>query len=942
MPDLTSKYVLYVHYESDLKTVSEFLDGPKAITGMPESDFLKYTPTDLERRRTEGDRNVTVTVNSQTGTVTVPGRENNAKDFEQCNLERIYSMYDSDERREYKNEFGDAMVIILNGFATEVKWSGPLKVNTVLAVPSEKLRREIVAMKGKNTVSQERSTTAFVGNQLSSLLRDPGYQKYSDPNRGAVKKEHPTISVWIWLRAMSDGPLDQDLEGTILDISKFVETCQTSVGPTGGTFTITLPPIMTNYNGDMWGVDEDSIIRKPNGNYVSKGSLNKVERGELRRNSFFFHTAINSNDVVWIRMETLDSEIDSRSQEAARGSDIVSPYELPGNVYDMIGLVDNCSQVSNFEATDVLTTINGRDLSKLIIDDGAYLQPLLFFKENFLGEEGQIIQRNAFNGAYADLSFARYNTIEDALTFLINVVSNIEVTPDKLFSAGYGSDASLGLGVTNTTAKDNRKPGNLKKLELKIYGLLAEAGILRAIPVIHNAATQLKNFNNIIDFATEIIDLEKKFVSWDSYKVRGELSNLADPSRINSQPQTKVSSTGIRVESTTNFEISGSSLFIKGLTKAQRETYPQSPYLARAICAAIDYVTLQKTTDQVAIIKPNPKGIWQIVELVIDEGVRHRTIADSSMSQPDGSLINQFFKFCQKPFVEFYTDTYGDKFNFIVREPPFDQAKIRDFINTGLLGQMVIDDVDVINENLSFSTEAYSWYEIDPQSVNFGNTNSLFSKIPIVLFEEYAKIFGSNKFTVVSNYISWMGRIHEKEGDDANYLLEQVLLDLKYLIDSHAYLPFTREGTIVINGDRRFKRGTWIRYLPTREIFYVDEVTNDFMHTGATIDRVTMLKVSRGMVEKYVSGEVEIEISDGSIVPLTYFNIIDTDLIMEFAREQLAIDGKKKPTINPKTVNKVIKEVFNFFMKRQQFSGVDPMQPYIGPIEDGSKFNNFV
>ena len=934
MPETESKYVLYVHYDSSIKKVSDFLDGPKAITGMSESDFLKYSPTELKREKEGKKRNIRI---QGTSNRVIDESRGNADRFEPSNLERIYGNYDPDDKKKYKADFEAALSIITSGGKGEISWSGPLLINTHLAVPSDKLRREIVAMKGKNVVSNERSTTAFVGDRLASLLRDPGYQKYSSARLGAVKKEHPTISVWIWVRAMSNGAPNEDLEGTILDISNYVETCQTHVSETGGNFTITLPPIMTDFTGNMWRVDESSLMRKASGKYVSKGSLNKVEKGQLKRNNFFFHTAISKNDVVWIRMETLASEQEARSKEEVRENDVVQKEELPGKVYDMIGLVDNCTQVSNFEATDVVTTINGRDLVKLIIDDGAYLQPLLFFKENFLGEKGQVIQRNAIDGAYADLSFARYNTVEEALSFLINVVSNIEVTPDSLFDAYEKSSQSL--EVTEGVITDGQKK-QLAKLQEEGVNYIREAAQQRNLPIpLTNSNSQLVLWNHVLDFAKKKYDTSPKVkeITWGSYKNVFPFTVLTDPDRKGTEIDSRTSSSGVRVESIKNVNYKGTTSNIPG----KQGQFTESPYLSLAIVAALNYLTLKETQKPVPVIKPKQKGIWQIIELVIDKGVRHRTIADTSLSQPNGSLISQFFKYCQKPFVEFYTDTYGDKFNFIVREPPFDQARILDFIDTGLINKLTVDDADVINENFSFSTEAYSWYEIDPQSVNFGKTDSIFSKIPIVLFDEFAKIFGSSKMSVVSNYISWIGRVHEGEEKDSNYLLEQVLIDLKYLIDCYSYLPFTREGTIVINGDRRFKRGTWMRYASTGEIFYIDEVTNDYLHTGDTIDRVTLLKVSRGMVEKYVTGEVTTTLgATGQSVPVTYFNIVDTDLILEYAREQVAIDGVKKITINPKSVNKVRPEIFNFFMKRQQFSGIGPLKPYIGTIEDGSRFSD--
>ena len=74
-------------------------------------------------------------------------------------------------------------------------------------------------------------------------------------------------------------------------------------------------------------------------------------------------------------------------------------------------------------------------------------------------------------------------------------------------------------------------------------------------------------------------------------------------------------------------------------------------------------------------------GIWQIIKFQFDEQIADRRIVDSSISQPDGSLQAQFYKICQEPFVEFFSDTYGDMFYFIVRQPPFTGEAITEYLN---------------------------------------------------------------------------------------------------------------------------------------------------------------------------------------------------------------------------------------------------------------------
>lgn len=329
-------------------------------------------------------------------------------------------------------------------------------------------------------------------------------------------------------------------------------------------------------------------------------------------------------------------------------------------------------------------------------------------------------------------------------------------------------------------------------------------------------------------------------------------------------------------------------------------------------------------------------GIWQIIKLLVDDNVSDRRVADSSISQPDGSLITQFQKVCQPPFVEFFGDTYGDFYNFIVRQPPFTKAQILSFINgtatdintitgqseeliiqsDGLNKQQVdllltIDPDDIMIENLEWEGEQiYSWYEIRPQGSFIGSGNDIsLAYIPIVYFPQYANKWGCRRLSAVSNYISYQALTGKDSDINRDFLKEAIINDYKYMMDSNVYLPFTRKGNIIINGDRRFKRGTWVRHGGTGEIYYVDAVSNDFSVNNNGIDRVTSLVLSRGMVERYTKGNI------------TYFNIVDTDFIRDVLIERLTSGNqtKNKPRVNVKSNFGVNQEIFDFFYNRQQF-----------------------
>lgn len=308
------------------------------------------------------------------------------------------------------------------------------------------------------------------------------------------------------------------------------------------------------------------------------------------------------------------------------------------------------------------------------------------------------------------------------------------------------------------------------------------------------------------------------------------------------------------------------------------------------------------------------EGIWSIIKLIIDPSVSNRRLADSSIATDSGSLMNFINKICQQPFVEFFTDTYGDKYHLIVRQPPFNKESYKQLIYGGVTTEgdsestkeLVIDieSGDIISEDLAFSDDdVYSWYRLVPQALYFGEGERIsLNYFPAIYFPEYVEIWGSRAMDMIYNYAPYIPITGLDKEKATNYFEQQVYEDIKYLIDCNAYLPFTRKGVITTNGDRRVKRGTTIRHKATGEIFYVDSVTNTFVRQNEMIDRQSIISVSRGMVEKYINDPV-----------FNYFNIINTSINKEFINK----DGNLAVKILSSW--KVNRDVFDFFVKRNQF-----------------------
>src|SRR5690606_633574 len=155
-----------------------------------------------------------------------------------------------------------------------------------------------------------------------------------------------------------------------------------------------------------------------------------------------------------------------------------------------------------------------------------------------------------------------------------------------------------------------------------------------------------------------------------------------------------------------------------------------------------------------------------------------------------------------------------------------------------------IDDSLVVSENLRwYDGDVYSWYRINLPNNTYGGTTP-HTVWPIIFFREFCEIWGNKALDVQTNYIPIPKMpVESIDKKVENIYMTQLYEDLAYLVESNAYLPFTRMGTITIKGERRIKRGTWIRYKPTNEIFYVESVTQGFAINGKSVERITTLQV---------------------------------------------------------------------------------------------------
>lgn len=365
-----------------------------------------------------------------------------------------------------------------------------------------------------------------------------------------------------------------------------------------------------------------------------------------------------------------------------------------------------------------------------------------------------------------------------------------------------------------------------------------------------------------------------------------------------------------------------------------------------------DQVDDSATEDEIRIVDTEyqeglASGIWQIVKLVMDTNVANIRLRDAATSIQQGTLQTFFNKVCQKPFVEFSGDTFGDQYYFLIRKPPFDkEGMLKTMMAQGLFendsennvvvreeknSPYIIREGDIINSNISFNTQGiYSWYQFHP-IYEMGAQADLQYIIPAVLFPEYAAIWGSRDLRIRSQYRNFINPViyddvkSGKSNEQFDNEVRHSLKDLHYIIESNAYNPFVRNGTITMLGNRKIKRGTFVKIvwncMDVGEIFYVDAVSHNYSVSGNSVNRITTLNLSRGMIENYMfdkNNSVRGLNENGNIVSknlnLSYFNIINFG-DYDKAKNSLNMDQWSK-VISSWKVNT---DVFLFFLRKLQF-----------------------
>jgi hypothetical protein len=359
----------------------------------------------------------------------------------------------------------------------------------VLRINPSKVTAELAIAQTNAQVNTE-DFYAFAADKIQDIYQDEGYRVADSSKRS------PDCSVMGWFKSLYYVSLDAQGKKTITmerhdftefaDLSRHIISLATSVTSNGGSFTMRLPIISARSEGvsviteilkgkngereygDMAGQrgnaskNDVSYEYGERGEYYAKSSFDDIEAN-------YFNWLISSNDILFISFEKLDMElvkdfykdVEGNSYQSGDTDNFKVSTKLANGVYDMVGLVDEVKVVTNSQSSEAYVEITGRDLMKLLIEDGSFFfnpsttsdPSRVFANEQSYGKQGDIREADVMNNTYnnpinrlrrvtgeIDIFANRINMdISYILKGVISQLANVEVVPGYVFET-WGED----------------------------------------------------------------------------------------------------------------------------------------------------------------------------------------------------------------------------------------------------------------------------------------------------------------------------------------------------------------------------------------------------------------------------------------------------------------------------------------------------------------------
>lgn len=439
-----------------------------------------------------------------------------AKNFFKLNKERIFEQMDASAREDFsyykstgsyptKEDREDEEKFEENACKNYPKSADDLDENMILPYPcllrigARCITSELMISQ-TNFQMQDNDVFAFADEHIQEILSE------AETSDGTFAKSEPKVTAFLWSKTLTKASVTYQIGGMInhktfgwTDLSSRVVSMSTSVGQQGGTFNIRFLFIASERYRDYWNAknSETKEVIKKYGNtsreaddyYTDENYSHNPPYSRYSRVNFntedaksFFSNLISPNDLFFIAFSSLEDE---SGKTDLVGEDISANYGANDvakiaseNSFDMIGLVDNVTVQRNAENGNITIDVTGRDLSKLLSDDGTFFfnysttknPSRIFYNEQGYAKQGDVRDVDEMDGTYQAINRMRRtsneldifcNQTNQSIDYIIKGVlsqlANIEIIPSTAFE--YWENRTRWLDVhPEDEIKDKENP----------------------------------------------------------------------------------------------------------------------------------------------------------------------------------------------------------------------------------------------------------------------------------------------------------------------------------------------------------------------------------------------------------------------------------------------------------------------------------------------------
>lgn len=392
-----------------------------------------------------------------------------AKDVFDDNRDYIFQQMSVADLEAYKNEKGS---VPKSGSDLDMSMTLPLPCK--IKVCPYNITAETM-VNNTNWHTPNNDFYAFASEEIEKIFESPVYSSLID-------KYNCDVEVIGWFKQTNlfgeRKKRMNDVRGEWFDLSPYVISLNASVNANGGSFSIRLPIIgmvgsvdgfaeLPDFGGRMKVHEPVSTLWKfGEKNFYAKKSLETAQLGNL------FSSLISYNDLIFLSFSKNEDIKD------------VTPLEkrVAENSWDVIGLVDDVRVNLNGGAASGYVEITGRDLMKLLIEDGSYFfNPSSSYSSESiyaneaeasvnggvyrsrgdiadvtdLGGDGRGLVKRLRNMSN-EIDIFAYRPMREIVYILKGVVSqlsNIEVVPGEIFD--FWENRTVWKDITLEEEKDN-------------------------------------------------------------------------------------------------------------------------------------------------------------------------------------------------------------------------------------------------------------------------------------------------------------------------------------------------------------------------------------------------------------------------------------------------------------------------------------------------------